>query len=166
VVELNQSCLPVGVRDRRCSATTTLYPGCSKSDVVPHLCRCRTRGPWRFHFFAHLHEHLEDNHTSSCTIVKGSRAGLPPAQRMILKALIILLKWATFESTKTLQQHHLYRSQRKSSKYYTGEQWTKQLISYFWMQSHTLGKLGVQLRTPGKDRTGNPSTRSRQAAQQ
>jgi hypothetical protein len=133
VVELNQSCLPVGVRDRRCSATTTLYPHCSETDIVPHLCRCRTRGP------AHLHEHLEDMHTLSGTIVKGSRAGLPPGQRMILKAA---------QSTTRM----------------SNGRWN--LLRISGCKATPFGKLGVQLRTPGENGTGNPSTRSRQAAQQ
>jgi hypothetical protein len=75
VVKLSRSSLPVGVRERRCSATTgAVYPQCTETETVPHLHRCQARGPWRFQFFTHLLVHLKDTHTVDTlryTIVDG-----------------------------------------------------------------------------------------------
>jgi hypothetical protein len=66
-----------------------------------------------------------------------------------------------------LLQEGFFRSQRKRSQYKTGEQWTNQLITFFWTHSHTLWKdRCAAAHAPGDDSPDNFSARSRQAAQQ
>jgi hypothetical protein len=76
-----------------------------------------------------------------CTIVKGSRAGLPPAQRMIFKALIHLFELA---ASKFSRSKATYQTIRLYSKMISIEA-NAELIAYFWMHSQTSGMLGVQL---------------------
>jgi hypothetical protein len=52
-------------------------------------------------------------------------------------------------------------------KYYAGEQWTKELIEFFWTHGNTLWKDRCAVaHTPGEDSPDNSSARSRQGAQQ
>jgi hypothetical protein len=109
-----------------------------------------------------------------CTIVKGSRAGLPPAQRMIFKALIHLFKLAASEfsnSKATYQTVRLYSKMisikanakaQSSTRVSSGRR--NNLLRISGCKATPFGKLGVQLWTPGEDKADNPSSRSRQAA--
>jgi hypothetical protein len=38
----------------------------------------------------------------------------------------------------TSRQEGFYRRRCQSTKYYTGEQWKKELIEFFWTHGHTL----------------------------
>jgi hypothetical protein len=74
MVKLSHSWLPIGVRERRCSATTDLCPQCNEIETVPHLYRCQARAPWRHRFLIHLHGHLKEHDTAAdirCIITKG-----------------------------------------------------------------------------------------------
>jgi hypothetical protein len=74
VVKLSHSWSPIGVRERRCSATTDLCPQCNEIETVPHLYRCQARVPWRHRFLIHLHGHLKEHDTAAdirCIITKG-----------------------------------------------------------------------------------------------
>jgi hypothetical protein len=51
VVKFSHSWLPIGVRERRCSATTDLCPECNEIRTVPHLYRCQVRATWRYYWF-------------------------------------------------------------------------------------------------------------------
>jgi hypothetical protein len=67
----------------------------------------------------------------------------------------------------TLKQEGFYRLQRQTTKYYTGEQWTKELIEFFWTHGHTLWKERCAVaHAPGEASPDNSSARSRQVAQQ
>jgi hypothetical protein len=82
VVKLSHGWLPIGVRERRCSATTDLCPQCNEIETVPHLYRGQARAPWRHRFLIHLNGHPEETHTAAdirCIILKVSRAGFSPA---------------------------------------------------------------------------------------
>jgi hypothetical protein len=60
--------LPIGVRERRCRATTDVCPQCTEIETVPHLYRCQAR------FLIHLHGHLKEHDTAAdirCIITKG-----------------------------------------------------------------------------------------------
>jgi hypothetical protein len=64
----------IGVRERRYSATTDLWPQCNEIETVPHLYRRHVRGPWRHRFLIHFHGHLTETKTAadiSCIIIKG-----------------------------------------------------------------------------------------------
>jgi hypothetical protein len=66
-----------------------------------------------------------------------------------------------------LLQEGFFRSQGKRSKYKTGEQWTNQLITFFWTHSHALWKdRCAAAHAPSDDSPDNSSARSRKAAQQ
>jgi hypothetical protein len=74
VVKLRHGWLPIGVRERRCSATTDLCPQCNEIETFPHLYRCQTRALWCHRFLIHLHGHLKENDTAAdirCIIIKG-----------------------------------------------------------------------------------------------
>ena len=74
MVKLRHSWLPIGVSERRCSATTDLCPQCKEIETVPHLYRCEARAAWRHRFLIHLHEHLKETKTAAdirCIITKG-----------------------------------------------------------------------------------------------
>jgi hypothetical protein len=177
VVKFSHSWLPIGVRERRCSATTDLCPQCTEIETVPHLYRCEARGPWRHRFLIHLHGHLTENKTAAdirCIITKGIENwfltgdtndpdSIEPVEQIgwfqVLKGYIPK-EW-------TLKQEGFYRRQRKTTKHYTGEQWTKELIEFFWTHSHTLWKERCAIaHAPGEASPDNSSARSRQAAQQ
>jgi hypothetical protein len=74
VVKLSNGWLPIGVRERRCRATTDVCPQCNEIETVPHLYRRQARAPWRHRFLIHLHGHLKENDTAAdirCIIIKG-----------------------------------------------------------------------------------------------
>jgi hypothetical protein len=65
------------------------------------------------------------------------------------------------------KQEVFYRRRRNSTKYYTGVQWTKELIEFFWTRGNTLWKDRCAVaHAPGEGSPDNFSARSRQAAQQ
>jgi hypothetical protein len=68
----------------------------------------------------------------------------------------------------TSRQESFYRRQRrKSKKDYTGKQWMKELIEFFWKHGNTLWKDRCAVaHAPGADSPDNSSARSRQVAQQ
>jgi hypothetical protein len=39
-------------------------------------------------------------------------------------------------------------AERKGKKDYTGKQWTKELIEFFWTHGNTLGKIGAKWHMP------------------
>jgi hypothetical protein len=66
----------------------------------------------------------------------------------------------------TLRQE-IFRRRRQSTKYSTGEQWTKELIEFFWTHGNTLWKERCAVvHAPGEDSPDHSSARSRQTAQQ
>jgi hypothetical protein len=74
VVKFSHGWLPIGVRERRCSATNDLCPQCNEIETVPHLYRCQAREPWRHWFLIHLLGHLKETKTAAdirCKIIKG-----------------------------------------------------------------------------------------------
>jgi hypothetical protein len=58
VVKFTHNWLPIGVRERRCSATSDLCRHCNDVETVPHLYRCQSREAWRHRFPIHLNGHL------------------------------------------------------------------------------------------------------------
>jgi hypothetical protein len=61
----------------------------------------------------------------------------------------------------------LFRDQRLDDRYNTGEQWTRHLITFLWMQGHTLWKdRCTTAHGPADDRLDKSSTRTRQTEQQ
>jgi hypothetical protein len=59
-----------------------------------------------------------------------------------------------------------FKARRQCKKYYTDEQWTKELIEFFSTHSKTLWKDRCKIaHAPGADSPDNSSARSRQAAQ-
>jgi hypothetical protein len=65
------------------------------------------------------------------------------------------------------RQEYFYRRQRQSTRYNTGEQWTKGHIELFWTRGNTLWKDRCAVaHAPGEASPDNISARSRQAAQQ
>jgi hypothetical protein len=74
VVKLTHKWLPIGLRERRCSATSDLCRHCNEVETVPHLYRCRSREAWRYRFLTNLHGHLIETKTAAgirCIITKG-----------------------------------------------------------------------------------------------
>jgi hypothetical protein len=74
---------------------------------------------------------------------------------MILKAVKPSPKSAGSKSSRIhtrrldLRQEAFYRSRRrKGKKDYTGKQWTKELIEFFWTHGNTLGKIGAKWHMP------------------
>ncbi len=152
VVKLSHGWLPIGVSEKRCSGTTDLCPQCNEVDTVPHLYRCHVRGPWRHRFLIHLHGHLRETKPAAnirCIIIKGIESGFLTGDMNDPDSIETVVQIGWFQVLKgyipnewTLRQETFYRRQRK--KYYTGEQWTKELIGFFWTPC---GKIGVKLHT-------------------
>jgi hypothetical protein len=66
------------------------------------------------------------------------KAVKPVAQIQVLKGYVPE-EW-------TSRQESFYR-RRRQTKYSTGEQWTKELIEFFWTHGNTFGKSGAQSHT-------------------
>jgi hypothetical protein len=78
-----------------------------------------------------------------------------------------VLKGYILEDWTSRQESFYRRQRRKSKKDYTGKQWTKELIEFFWKHGNTLWKDRCEVaHAPGADSPDNSSARSRQAAQQ
>jgi hypothetical protein len=131
VVKLSHGWLLIGVCKRRCSATTDLCPQCNEIETVPHLYRCQARAPWRHRFLIHLHGHLIENDTK-WFITGHTNDPVQIGWFQVLKGYIPK-EW-------TSKQEVFYRRLRNTKKYYTGEQWTKELIEFVWTHGHTLWK--------------------------
>jgi hypothetical protein len=191
VVKLRYSWLPlvyaVGVREIRCSAET-ISPQCSeiiappvyvaiaqKPDCTPPVAPLPGRRPWRFWFLTPLLSgHLRDTHnvdTLRYIILYGIRAGLPPAQGMILIALIPIVQVGCFQVLKgyipdewSLQR--FYTNQRKMSST-SGEQFRNEITCWIFSgcTATRFRKFGVKLHTHLEDSPDNSRARSGQAAQ-
>jgi hypothetical protein len=176
VVKLSHGWLPIGVRERRCSATTEICPQCDEIETVPYLYRCRVRAPWRHRFLIQLHGRFREIHTAGdirCIILKGTESWFFIGDTNDPDSLEPIVQIGWFQVFKgyipnewTSRQERFYGSQRKSTKYYTREQQTKQLIELSWTDIHTLWKdRCAAAHAPGDDSPDNISARSREAAQ-
>jgi hypothetical protein len=117
-IKLRHDWLPVGVRERRCGATTDICPRCTHSETIPQLYLRQSRTTWRDQFITQLQKHLIDTSTAAdlyCIIVQG------------------IQNWFL-----TILQALFFRTQGLDAKYYNGELWTSPLIAFFWTQSQTL----------------------------
>ena len=177
MVKLCRSWLPIGVRERRCSATTDLCPQCKDIETVPHLYRCEARSAWRQRFVIHLHGHLKETKTAAdirCIIIKGIENWFLTGDTNDPDSIDTVVQIGWFQVLKgyipkewTSKQEYFYRTQRQSTKHNTGEQWTKELIEFLWTHGNTLwkGRCAVA-HAPEEASQDNSSARSRQAAQQ
>jgi hypothetical protein len=73
-----------------------------------------------------------------CIITKGFEKLFLPGDTndldsIVLKGYIVPKEW-------TSKQEVFYRRRRNSTKYCTGEQWTKELIEFFWTHGNTIWK--------------------------
>ena len=177
VVKLSHGWLPIGVRERRCSAMTDLCPQCNEIETVPHLYRCPARAPWRHRFLIHLHGHLKETKTAAdirCIIIKGIENWFLTGGTNDPDSIETVAQIGWFQVLKryipkewTSRQEGFYRRRRQNKKYYTGEQWTKELMEFFWAHGNTLWKERCAVaHAPGEASLDNSSTRSRQAAHQ
>jgi hypothetical protein len=178
VVKLRHSWSPIGVRERRCSATTDLCPQCKEIETVPHLYRCEARAAWRQRLLIHLHGHLKETKTAAntrCIIIKGIENWFLTGDTNDPDSIETVEQIGWFQVLKgyipkewTSRQEYFYRRQRQSTKYNTGKQWTKGLIEFFfWTHGNTLWKDRCAVaHAPGEASPDNISARSRQAAQQ
>jgi hypothetical protein len=133
VVKLSHSWLPIGVRERRCSATTDPARNVTKSRLFPIYTASQAPAPWRHRFLIHLHGHLKETDTAAdirCTISKG-RTGFLPETRMILTALKQSPNSGWFQVQRIrprrldFKARELLSPPTSRTKYSTGEQWTK-----------------------------------------
>jgi hypothetical protein len=167
VVKLSHGWLPIGVRERRCSATTDLARNVSKSRLFPSPAAARP-STWRNRFLIH-YGHLKETDTAAdirCIIIKvkwflTGDTNDPDSETVAQIGWFQVLKGYIPEVD--FRQERFYRRRRKDPKYYTGEQWTKNLLSSSGRTAHS-GR-SVRSRAPG-DSPDNSSARSRQAAQQ
>jgi hypothetical protein len=178
VVKFSHGWLPIGVRERRCSGTTDIYPQYSEIETVPHLYRCQARSQWRHRFLIHLTVHLKETNTAAklcCIIIKGIESWFitgdtndPESSETIAQiGWLRVLEGYIPEDWTSRQEGFYQRQRRKSKKDYTGRQWTKELIEFFWTHGNTLWKDRCAVaHAPGEDSPDNSSARSRQAAQQ
>jgi hypothetical protein len=177
VVKVTHGWLPIGVRERRCSATTDLCPQCDEIETAPHLYRCEARAEWRHRFLIHLQGHLQGTDTAAdirCKIIKGIENWFLTGDTNDLNSTdpIVQIGWSQvlkeyIPKKWTSGQEKFYRDRRKDTKYYTGEQCTKELIEFFWTHGNTLWKDRCAVaHAPGEASPDNSSARSRQAAQQ
>jgi hypothetical protein len=177
VVKLTHGWLPIGVRERRCSATTDLCPQCKEIETVPHLYRCEALADWRHRFLIHLHGHLKETKTAAdirCIIIKGIENWFLTGDTNDPDSIETVDQIGWFQVLKgyipeewSSRQEYFYRRQRQSTKYNTGEQWTKGLIEFFWTHGSTLWKDRCAVAyAPGEASPDNTSARSREAAQQ
>jgi hypothetical protein len=177
VVKLSHNWLPIGVRERRCSATTDRCPQCDEIETVPHLYRCEARAAWRHRFLIHLHGHLKETKTAAdirCIITKGIENWFltgdtndPDSIETVERIGWLQVLKGYIPKEWTSRQEYFYRRQRQSTKDNTGEQWTKGLIEFFWTHGNTLWKERcAAAHAPGEASPDNISARSRQAAQQ
>ena len=177
MVKLTHGWLPIGVRERRCSATTDLCPQCDEIETVPHLYRCEARAEWRHRFLIHLQGHLQGTDTAAdirCTIVKGIEKWFltgdtnnPNSTDTVVQIGWLQVLKGYIPKEWISGQEKFYRDRRKDPKYYTGEQWTKELIEFLWTHGNTLWKDRCAVaHAPGEDSPDKSSARSRQTAQQ
>jgi hypothetical protein len=92
VVKLSHGWLPIGVHERRRSASNNLCPQCNESETVPHLYSCQLRAAWRHRFLIHLQGYLEGTRAAAdirCIILDGIQTDFSPATRTILIATIL-----------------------------------------------------------------------------
>jgi hypothetical protein len=150
MVKFSHSWLPIGVRERRCSATTDLCPQYNEIETVAHLYRCQARVTWRYRFLIHLQGHLADTHTADdmCDIIVEGIQNLfltgdtndPDSEDPTLQiGWLQVFKGYIPHEWNTLQEG-FFRSRGKSSKYYTGE------LSYGRIAT-PFEKIGAQLHT-------------------
>jgi hypothetical protein len=74
VVKLTHNWLLIGVRKRRCSATSDLCRHCNEVETAPHVYRYQSRETWRHRFLTHRNGHLIGTKTTAnicCIITKG-----------------------------------------------------------------------------------------------
>jgi hypothetical protein len=65
MVKLTHNWLPIGVRERRCGATSDLCRHCNEVETLPNLYRCQSRETWRLRFLIHLHGHIIETKTAA-----------------------------------------------------------------------------------------------------
>jgi hypothetical protein len=120
---------------------------------------------------------LKENDTAAdirCIIIKGIEKWFLTGDTNDPDSIDTVVQIGWFQVLKvyipkewTSKQEVFYRRRRNSTKYYTGEQWTKELIEFFWTHGNTLWKDRCAVaHAPGEGSPDNSSTRSRQAAQQ
>jgi hypothetical protein len=177
VVKFSHGWLPIGVRERLCSGTTDTCPQCSEIETVPHLYRCESRAQWRYRFVIHLHGHLKETktvHDLRCIIIKGIESWFitgdtndPESSETVAQIGWFQVLQGYIPEDWTSRQEAFYRSRRrKGKKDYTGKQWTKELIEFFWTHGNTLWKDRCEVaHAPDEDSPGNSNVRLRQAAQ-
>jgi hypothetical protein len=146
-VKFSHGWLPIGVRERLCSGTTDTCPQCSEIETVPHLYRCESRAQWRYRFVIHLHGHLKDQNRTRPSLHnhKGIESWFITGDTNDPESSETVAQIGWFQVLQGYipedwtQARSLYRSRRrKGKKDYTGKQWTKELIEFFWTHGNTL----------------------------
>ncbi len=138
VVKLTHGWLPIGVRERRCSATSDLCPQCIEIETVPHLYRCEARAQWRNQFLILLQGHLTETETAAdirCMIIKGIENWFLNGDTNNPESIEAVEQIGWFQVLKgyipkewTSRQERFYRRRRKDPKYSNREQCTTALI--------------------------------------
>jgi hypothetical protein len=151
VVKLSHGWLPIGVRERRCSATTACCPQCNEIETVPHMYRCQARAPWRHRFLIHLHGHLKEN----------DRTGFSPAT-----ALTPSSKSPGFKSSKVTYQKSGLQGKKASigadatvrTSTTQASSRRKNILSSSRRTATPSGKIGAQSHTHSLPTSGTPTS--------
>jgi hypothetical protein len=174
VVKLTHNWLPIGVRERRCSATSALCRHCNEVETVSYLYRCQFRAEWRHQFLLTLNGYLIEIITAAdirCIIIKGIESWFlngatndPDSTIEIIDRIgwLQMLK-GYIPNDWTSRQEAFYRRTRQRD--YTGEQW-KKLIEFLWTHSKAMWKdRCATAHAPDEASPDNCSARIREAAQ-
>jgi hypothetical protein len=150
VVKLTHGWLPIGVRERRCSATNDLARNASKSRLFHTCTAARRASTWRNRFLILLQGHLTETDTAAdirCMIIKGIENWFLNGDTNNPESIEAVEQIGWFQVLKgyipkewTSRQERFYRRRRKDPKYSTGEQWTTALIEFFWTHGKILWK--------------------------
>jgi hypothetical protein len=139
VVKLTHNWLPIGVRERRCSATSDLCRHCNEVATVPHLYRCQFRAAWRHpppwlsHRDQNCSRHTLHHHQGNRELVSDSIEIVVRIGWFQMLKGYIPNDWTSRQEALgyipndwTSRQEAFYRRLRQKG--YRGEQWTKQII--------------------------------------